>query len=134
MPMKVGRPFKFNSIEEMQTKVDDYFSYEEVPTITGLALALDTTRDVLIDYENRNDEFSNTIKKAKLKCQNFAEKHLFSGKNATGAIFNLKNNYNWKDKTEIDQNIKAEISLEPDPKIAKEFADFQKQQTLDGPK
>lgn len=34
--------------------------------ITGLALALDTTRDTLMDYEGK-DEFSDTIKKPSLK-------------------------------------------------------------------
>ena len=64
---------------------------EERPlTITGLALALDTSRDLLLDYENR-EEFSYTIKKAKLLCENYAEEFLFHGKNVVGAIFNLKN-------------------------------------------
>jgi hypothetical protein len=69
-------------------------------TITGLALALDTTRETLLDYEER-DEFSDTIKKAKMKCQNYTELQLFKN-NATGPIFSLKNNYNWRDKTEQD--------------------------------
>ncbi len=72
-------------------------------TITGLALALGTTRDLLLDYAEK-DEFSDTIKSAKAKCHNFAEKRLFEA-NATGPIFNLKNNYGWKDKTEVDQDI-----------------------------
>ena len=84
-------------------------------TITGLALALGTTRETLIDYENGNrdnkpddenfDEdvelFSDTIKKAKLRCEQFNEAQLFSTSPA-GTIFNLKNNYGWKDKTETD--------------------------------
>jgi DNA-packaging protein gp3 len=103
---KVGRPLKFSSVKEMQEKIDAYFEEcdqkEDPYTITGLALALDTTRDVLLDYQEK-DEYSNTIKKAKLKCENYAEKHLFKGKNGVvGAIFNLKNNYSrWVDKQEI---------------------------------
>lgn len=78
---------------------------KQIPyTITGLALALGTTRDLLIDYEDK-DEFSDTIKEAKAKCHNFAEKKLFEA-NATGPIFNLKNNYGWKDKTEQDLHVK----------------------------
>jgi hypothetical protein len=98
-----GRPPKFKTAEEMQEVVDAYFNdcdtNEEPYTITGLALALDMTRESLVNYENR-DEFFSTVKRAKLKCQNYAEKFLYSGKNATGAIFNLKNNYGWKDKHE----------------------------------
>lgn len=79
-------------------------------TITGLALYLDTSRETLLDYEkgkyDNGDEiegydpkFSDTIKKAKLKCQTYVESSLFTN-SPTGAIFNLKNNYGWKDKTE----------------------------------
>ena len=35
-----------------------------------------------------------------MKCQQYAEEFLFVGKNAAGVIFNLKNNYGWRDKTE----------------------------------
>ena len=35
-------------------------------------------------------------------CHNYAENSLYSGKNVVGAIFNLKNNYNWKDKNETE--------------------------------
>lgn len=82
-------------------------------TVTGLAVALDTTRDLLLDYEKKpeNADFSDTIKKAKQIIQNYAEEYLFNGKNATGAIFNLKNNYGWVDRTETDLTTKGkEIS------------------------
>jgi hypothetical protein len=69
-------------------------------TITGLALALDTSRETLLDYEEKQ-EFSDTIKKAKDRCHNYVENSLLTS-NPTGAIFNLKNNYGWKDKTEQD--------------------------------
>lgn len=91
--------------EAEQVELTKMVKTPQIPyTITGLALALDTTRELLIDYEEK-DEFSDTIKKAKAKCHNFAERKLFEA-NATGPIFNLKNNYNWKDKTEQDLNIK----------------------------
>lgn len=67
-------------------------------TITGLALALNTTRETLLDYEGK-DEYSDTIKAAKTKIENFNEQMLF-GPSPTGTIFNLKNNYGWKDKSE----------------------------------
>lgn len=67
-------------------------------TITGLALATGMSREGLINYEER-DEFFDTIKAAKLKCQRYTENYLF-GAASTGSIFSLKNNYNWKDKTE----------------------------------
>lgn len=108
---KEGRPLKFESVKQMQNAIDLYFlsctdpedenKYIRPLTITGLANALDTTRDLLIDYAEK-DEFSDTIKRAKGKIHQYVEEYLFNGKNQTGAIFNLKNNYGWKDKTEQD--------------------------------
>lgn len=119
--MPAGAPQKFKTPEEMQKQIDMYFlecdEKEDPYTITGLALALDTTRETLLDYEKDNPkfaEFSDTIKKAKLKCQNYAEKRLFGQGQCAGVIFNMKNNYNWKDKTEhqVDTDAKLEISWE----------------------
>ncbi len=95
----VGRPFKFQSVEEMQKLIDAFFAdaddKEEPYTITGLALALDTTRKTLCEYQH-DDEFSNTIKKAKARVENYAEKRLFTGQ-PTGPIFALKN-FGWADQ------------------------------------
>jgi hypothetical protein len=81
--------------------------YQKEPfTITGLALYLDTTRETISDYEYK-PEFSDTIKRAKGRIENFTERQLFdkAARNMTGIIFNLKNNYGWTDKTEVDNNI-----------------------------
>lgn len=106
--MAGGRPLKFKSVEELQEKIDAYFAttghyvdkdgndkFEPV-TITGLALALGTSRETLVNYEER-PEFFDAIKEAKTKCENFAERMLYMGKSPTGAIFALKN-FNWTDK------------------------------------
>ena len=69
-------------------------------TITGLAVALGTTRETLLDYEDR-DEYSDTIKMAKARIEQYAEEQLFKAKNPAGAIFNLINNYKrWSNKQE----------------------------------
>lgn len=78
-----------------------YITEQKPYTVTGLAVYLDTSRETLINYEERN-EFFDTIKKAKDKIHNFAEEQLFVGRNQAGTIFNLKNNWNWVDKTESD--------------------------------
>lgn len=102
--MPAGRPRKFKSPEEMQQKIDAYFAEcdekKKPYTITGLALEIDATRELLLTYELEPDrqEFHDTVKKAKLRCHNYAEEFLFSGKNPAGPIFNLKNNYGWVDK------------------------------------
>lgn len=79
-------------------------------TITDLALALDTTRRTLLDYEQRDDEFSHTIKRAKQKIEAYWEKKLASP-SPTGTIFNLKNNFEWKDKTEQDVTLEGPVPV-----------------------
>lgn len=87
---------------------------EEKYSITGLALALDTTRRTLLDYEAGNYDsddlkeddlelqFSHTIKRAKARIEHEVQKGLNTNA-PTGTIFNLKNNFDsWKDKTEQD--------------------------------
>jgi hypothetical protein len=91
-------------------------------TVTGLAVALDTSRDVLMDYEkNYGDEFSDTIKRAKQRIYEYAENSLFIGKSPSGAIFNLKNNWGWVDKQEIDNthSLKSMPTIKKDGKEIK---------------
>lgn len=79
-------------------------------TITGLAVALNTSRRTLLDYEEK-PEYSHAIKKAKDICENFAEEGMFKGTiPAIPGIFNLKNNYGWRDKTEVEHSGEIEGS------------------------
>jgi len=111
--MTTYKPLKFKTVEDLKSQCDDYFRsclYEKdengeyilrnipIPlTITGLALALGTSRQTLMNYEKR-EKYFDTIKEAKTKVENYAEIRLF-GNNATGPIFALKN-FGWVDKVE----------------------------------
>jgi len=111
--MPGGRPVKYKTPEEMQVIIDNFFVQciddELHPTVTGLALALDLTREGLINYENKDDTgFYDTVKKAKLRVEAHIEQRLYHN-NATGCIFNLKNNFGWKDKTEQEMSGGLEI-------------------------
>jgi hypothetical protein len=65
-------------------------------------LALDCDRHTLVNYEEREGFFT-TIKKAKLKVENYLETKALKGDIVpVMTIFNLKNNFGWKDKTELD--------------------------------
>ena len=99
--MAGGRPPKYNTPEEMQAAIDAYFDEEEIPTVTGLALALGfDSRNALLYYESDKPEFLGTIKKAKLRIEAHLERQLYRGSSVTGLIFNLKNNFGWKDAQE----------------------------------
>jgi hypothetical protein len=80
-------------------------------TITGLATALDTTRETLLDYQGKK-RYSDTIKKAKGMIENFTEEKLFSN-NVAGVIFNLKNNYDWKDSAALELSGSKDNPLPP---------------------
>ena len=100
---------KFESVEILNSKIEDYFA--EIPmkeqTITGLAIYLNTSRETLMNYENR-DEFFDAIKSAKDRIEYAYE---MRGLAVGGAfdIFRLKN-MGWKDKTESEINAKVQVT------------------------
>lgn len=112
-PMPAGRPVKWKTPEGMRVAIDEYFDDcesgqlvgDEIkpkhPTVTGLALWLNLTRQGLLEYCEKTDEFSDTIKKAKARVEAYIEQRLYDS-NATGCIFNLKNNFGWRDAQDIN--------------------------------
>lgn len=69
-------------------------------TVTGLALWLGTDRELLISYEKR-EAYSDIIRRAKALIHTSWEEALWNEKISTsGVIFNLKNNWGWKDRVE----------------------------------
>ena len=108
--MAGGRPLKWENVEEIEPLIEEYFKTCDTDkrpyTVTGLAYALDCSRSTLIDYEGKG-KFSNTIKKAKERCERYAEEKLYSGGQVAGVIFSMKNNWNWKDKIDIDADVKT---------------------------
>lgn len=75
--------------------------YIEIPSILALCRYLDTDRKTLLEYEAL-EEFSNTIKRAKERIELYLEEQLYRKEQVTGVIFNLKNNFGWKDKQEVE--------------------------------
>lgn len=107
--MKVGRPMKFESPEKLQELIDAYFKEcdetNQIYTVVGLAMALDTDRQTLINYTNR-EEYFDTIKKAKQKIENQMVNRALTGVyNPTVSIFLMKNNFGYVDKTEQEVKV-----------------------------
>lgn len=99
--MTAGRPRKIQSVDEFEERAEAYFTgckqTGEPLTITGLCLGLGfSSRDTLKEYMRR-PEFSDTVKRAKLRIEHDYELALREGKNTAGSIFALKN-FNWSDK------------------------------------
>ena len=115
---EVGRPRAFQSVEEVEEKINAYFNYceekEKPYTMSGLAYYLEVSRQTLVNY-SYEDEYFDTIKKARDKVQMQLEENALSNKaNPTFTIFNLKNNFDWKDKIEHSssevENINKNVS------------------------
>ena len=112
------RPLKYTDLDKLKKDIDNYFQItpKDERTITWLALALDTSRTTLIDYEHRGEnwqidiEFTNTIKRAKEMVEHSYEIDL-KKKGNTWTIFALKN-FDWKDKSEVEQTKKYTVSLD----------------------
>jgi hypothetical protein len=99
----MGRPRLFNTPEEMQGLIDEFFIKASHPTITGLALHLGfESRQSFYDYQ-KEEGFSYTIKRARSRIENAYEAMLYRSEGqVTGAIFALKNVGGWTDKQVIE--------------------------------
>lgn len=109
----MARPKLYENVEDLEKDIKKYFADCDKKgrpyTISGLAYALDMDRKTLLNYSKR-EEFFLTIKKAKLKIESQLEECLYRLGNNSGVIFNLKNNYGWKDTSnENETNIKNGI-------------------------
>ena len=96
----MSRPRKIKSVKQFEELAAGYFreceAKGEPVMLTGLVMALGLScRDSLDEY-GRRPEFSDSVKRAKLRCEMEYEKALHRA-HPTGAIFALKN-FGWKDK------------------------------------
>lgn len=132
VPIKGGRPKAFNSPEELQTLLDEYFDYcdnekeiitdskgnmksiQKPYTMSGICVYLDISAETWSDY-SKKPEFSETIKKARKKVENYCEENTITGRlNPIFSIFSLKNNFGWVDKIDVNTTTSSEQLKEDD--------------------
>ena len=97
----MGRSKIYTKVEDLEKDIDNYFKQcdknKKPYTLSGLAFTLDMDRKTIYNY-SKDDKFFPTIKKAKARIEQQLEENALMGKgNPTFTIFNLKNNYGWKD-------------------------------------
>ncbi len=125
-----GRPVLYKTAEELQVIIDEYFDYcdnrakkiinkdgqeymiiDPAPyTMSGLARRLGMDRDTLLRY-SKKEEFYGTIREARDKVQEDVENRMMETKNEKGAMFSLKNNFGWKDKSEVEEKHSGNITI-----------------------
>lgn len=95
---------KYKTQEQLQQAIDKYFDdcdkKDKHYTMTGLAIALGIDRMTLLRYGDK-DLFAPLIKNAKARVEERLEDCLYRLGNNSGIIFNLKNNFKWKDQVEV---------------------------------
>ena len=97
----------YETVEQLEEAIEDFFEQcDDKPTITGLAYWLGfESRQSFYAYEGK-EQFSYTLKRARLRIESNYEKML-QKQSCAGAIFALKN-FGWIDKQEIDHTSKGE--------------------------
>lgn len=108
---------KYKNAEEMKVLIDEYFEVcnaNKIPyTVSGLARHLGISRKTLLEYKNKyGGEYADIIEDAKTRIEEFVETCLFKKSIATGVIFNLKNNFGWSDKQEVEHSGDVNVKLE----------------------
>lgn len=75
----------------------------EIPTISGLAVALGVDRRTVVNYAKR-DDYGDIIARARARVEAAMEQHLMTRDGAQGAKFSLSVNYGWTpvDRKEVD--------------------------------
>ena len=88
---------KWSSPKDIEVIIDDYFAKtpEEEITLSGLCIALDSNKQTLANYQEKED-FKHIITMAKMRIENAYERSLRKN-GRSGDIFALKN-FGWEDR------------------------------------
>lgn len=120
-----GRKKKLNNVAELEKKIEDWIEKcredEKILTVSSLCLYLNISKETFNMYINtvkddtgiyRKSEIDgelhpvsvvDVLKRAKLAIENDIEQRMLSNRcNVAGAIFDLKNNHGYADKSEIN--------------------------------
>ena len=135
---EMGRPLAFKTPEQLDAAIEEYFNtsaWVEVaiagtvvkqfrPTMSGLALAIGVDRRTLVNYAHKDDFFP-SIKKARATVESALESKLYDGSPA-GVIFNLKNNFAWDDKSQLEHSGSIDINKMSDDELERRIAELSK--------
>lgn len=75
--------------------------YIEIPSVLGFCSYTGISRETLCNYES-DPEYFDTIKTAKTRIETWKASQLYRKEQVTGVMFDLRNNFGWKDKSELE--------------------------------
>lgn len=107
----------FNSLNDPKNFIDKGIQgkHPRPKTLSGLCLFLGVSKDY-ISEKAKDPLFSEAIKRIRLVVENNIEEWiLLNLYNPASGIFNLKNNFQWTDKQEIDMNVDNNINYKDIP-------------------
>lgn len=85
--------------------------YKVAPTLSGLANFLGMTRQTLYNY-SKLEEYQEVVAEAKSLIEQYNEEMLMTGQGTNAIKFSLINNFGWKEKSEVDNNVNINKKLE----------------------
>lgn len=93
-------------------KIDRVTSQKPI-TMTGFAVWAGVHKDTIFSVYANKKRYSDSIKRLRDACEAYAELLTLdpTNRNATGVIFNLKNNFGWKDKSELESHNTGELKI-----------------------
>lgn len=108
---------KFKTPEILAELVDDYFEYQKKRkrpfTISGLALWLGVSHKTIMNY-SKKESYAGIIAYAKLKVMNYLEEKSLTVRFPAAYIFNLKANFGFQDRVEVEHNGNVSILFDKD--------------------
>lgn len=113
--LKLNNNTRFKTLDELQARINEYFdtmNYLHKPyTISGLALWLGVTTKTLRSWEKDYGDtvYTDIIKFAKQRVENFAEESLYDNRKASGAKFVLENYFDLSEKHSVEANVNTKL-------------------------
>lgn len=125
--IKCGRPSIVKTPEEFGQRANEYFDsitsivideesgkevvrWLDVPSMSGLALFMGyASRDSLHDISVNRIGFAEGYERVKTRLEAYKVSQLYKLKNATGCIFDLKNNHNWTDRVDVHSTVDVNV-------------------------
>lgn len=113
--LKMNNNCRFKTLDELLYRINEYFDtmklHEKPYTISGLALWLGVTTTTLKRWETDYGDtvYTDIIKFAKQRVENYAEESLYDNRKVSGAKFVLENYFDLAEKHSVDANVNAKL-------------------------